>query len=93
MVRNYDVAPKDIFSVQDDMAAALRQHLAASRLSNLELAKIATKPPSSLEAYDIVLRGRDILSRVNRSTNSQARALFNRAIELDPGSDCRGRVW
>jgi adenylate cyclase len=81
---NYDVAPKDIFSVQDDITRRIAGTL-ANRLSNLELAKIATKPPSSLEAYDIVLRGRDLLSRVNRSANSQARALFNRAIELDPG--------
>jgi adenylate cyclase len=32
-----------------------------------------------------VLRGRDLLGRVNRSANSQARALFERAMELDPG--------
>ena len=56
-----------------------------SRLTNLELAKVATKPPSSLEAYDLVLRGRDLYNRVNRTANSQARALFERAIELDPG--------
>jgi adenylate cyclase len=37
-----------------------------------------------LEAYDLVLRGRDMAARVNRSANSQARALFKRAIELDP---------
>jgi len=81
---NYDVAPKDIFSVQDDITRRIAGTL-ASRLTNLELAKAATKPPSSLEAYDIVLRGRDLLGRVNRSANSQARALFKRAIELDPG--------
>jgi tetratricopeptide (TPR) repeat protein len=81
---NYDVAPKDIFSVQDDITRRIAGTL-ATRLTNLELAKAATKPPSSLEAYDIVLRGRDLLGRVNRTANSQARALFRRAIELDPG--------
>jgi adenylate cyclase len=81
---NYDVAPKDIFSVQDDITRRIAGTL-ASRLTNLELTKAETKPPSNLEAYDIVLRGRDLLSRVNRSANSQARALFQRAIELDPG--------
>ena len=80
---NYDVAPKDIFSVQDDITRRIAGTL-ASRLSNLELAKAATKPPSSLEAYDLVLRGRDLLNRVNRTANSQARALFKQAIELDP---------
>lgn len=81
---NYDVAPMDIFSVQDDITRRIAGTL-VSRLTNLELAKVATKPPSSLETYDLVLRGRDLAARVNRTANSQARALFNRAIELDPG--------
>jgi adenylate cyclase len=81
---NYDVAPKDIFSVQDDITRRIAGTL-ASRLTNLELAKAATKPPSSLETYDLVLRGRDLYARVNRTANSQARMLFQRAIELDPG--------
>jgi adenylate cyclase len=81
---NYDVTPKDIFSVQDDITRRIAGTL-ATRLTNLELTKAETKPPSNMEAYDIVLRGRDLLSRVNRSANSQARMLFERAIELDPG--------
>jgi adenylate cyclase len=81
---NYDVAPNEIFSVQDDITRRIAGTL-ASRLTNLELAKANTKPPSSMEAYDLVLRGRDLFGRVNRSANSQARALFERAIELDPG--------
>ena len=56
---NYDVAPKDIFSVQDDITRRIAGML-ASRLTNLELAKRRDKPPSNLEAYDIVLRGRDL---------------------------------
>jgi adenylate cyclase len=80
---NYDVAPKDIFSVQDDITRRIAGTL-ASRLTNLELAKAATKPPSSLEAYDLVLRGRDLFSHLERTANSQARALFKRAIEIDP---------
>jgi adenylate cyclase len=81
---NYDVAPNEIFSVQDDITRRIAGTL-ASRLTNLELAKANTKPPSSMEAYDLVLRGRELFGRVNRSANSQARALFERAIELDPG--------
>jgi len=80
----YDVAPKDIFSVQDDITRRIAGTL-ASRLTDLELAKAATKPPSSLETYDAVLRGRNLIGRLNRTANSQARALFNHAIELDPG--------
>jgi len=80
---NYDVAPKDIFSVQDDITRRIAGML-ASRLTELELAKVATKPPSSLEAYDLVLRGRDLLNRVNRTANSEARVLLNQAIATDP---------
>jgi adenylate cyclase len=81
---NYDVAPNEIFSVQDDITRRIAGTL-ASRLTSLELAKASTKPPSNMEAYDLVLRGRDLLGRVNRSANSQARALFEHAMELDPG--------
>ena len=80
---NYDIAPKDIFSVQDDITRRIAGTL-ASRLTDVELAKAASKPPSSLEAYDLVLRGREMYARVNRSANSEARMLFTRAIELDP---------
>ncbi len=80
----YDAAPKDIFSVQDEITRRIAGTL-VSRLTDLELAKAATKPPNSLETYDAVLRGRDLVGRLNRTANSQARALFNHAIELDPG--------
>jgi adenylate cyclase len=80
---NYDFAPKEIFSVQDDITRRIAGTL-ASRLTDLELAKANTKPPSSLEAYDLVLRGRALYERVDRSANSQARMLLKRAIELDP---------
>ncbi len=79
----YDAEPMEIFSVQDEITRRIAGTL-ATRLTKLELAKAVTKPPSSMEAYDLVLRGRELFARVNRSANSQARALFERAIELDP---------
>jgi adenylate cyclase len=54
-------------------------------VTSLELARSAAKPPSNLEAYDLVLRGRELLSRLTRSANAQARDLFERATALDPG--------
>ncbi len=79
----YDIEPKDIFAVQDDITRRIAGTLAI-RLTSLELARIATKAPSNLEAYDLVLRGRDLLSRVTRNANSQARLMFERALALDP---------
>jgi len=79
----YDAEPKDILAVQDQITRRISGALAV-RVTSLELAKSAAKPPSNLEAYDLVLRGRDLLSRLTRSAHAEARALFERAIELDP---------
>ena len=53
----YDVEPKDIFAVQDQITRRISGALAL-RVTSLELANSASKPPSNLEAYDLVLRGR-----------------------------------
>jgi adenylate cyclase len=79
----YDAEPKDIFAVQDQITQRISGALAL-RVTSLELARSSAKPPNNLEAYDLVLRGRDLLSRLTRSANAQARALFERAIALDP---------
>jgi class 3 adenylate cyclase/TolB-like protein len=79
----YDAEPKDIFAVQDQITRRISGALAL-QVTGLELARSAAKPPNNLEAYDLVLRGRDLLSRLTRSANAQARDLFERAIALDP---------
>jgi adenylate cyclase len=79
----YESALKDIFAVQDDITRRIAGSLVV-RLNALELARVATKPPERLEAYDLVLRGRDLLARVTRSANAQARSMFEKAIAIDP---------
>jgi TolB-like protein/Flp pilus assembly protein TadD len=79
----YDTEPKDIFAVQDQITRRISGALAV-RVTSLEVAKSAANPPSNLEASDLVLRGRDLLARLTRSANAQARDLFEQAIELDP---------
>ena len=79
----FDVEFKDVFSVQDEITRQITGALAV-RVSALELEQAMAKPPRNLEAYDLVLRGRDLLSRVTRSANAQARSLFEQAIKLDP---------
>ena len=80
----YDTELGDLFAVQEEIARKISGALAV-RVSGLEAERAASKPPDNLEAYDLVLRGRDLLSNVKRSDNAQARTLFERAIELDPG--------
>ena len=82
--QKYDADPKDIFSVQDQITRRIAGSLAV-QVSSLELARSAAKPPNSLGAYDLVLRGRDLWSRNTRSDNAKARTLFEQAIALDPG--------
>jgi adenylate cyclase len=79
----YDTEVDQVISVQDDITRHITGALAV-RLTNIEQARIATKPPASLQAYDLVLRGRDLLSRLTRTATSNARDMFERAIELDP---------
>jgi adenylate cyclase len=79
----YDAEPKDIFSVQDQITRRISGALAV-RVTSLELARSAAKPPDSMEAYDLVLRGRALAANRTRPNNAQARGLFERAIELDP---------
>ena len=82
--QKYDADPKDIFSVQDQITRRIAGSLAV-QVSSLELARSAAKPPNSLGAHDLVLRGRDLWSRNTRSDNAKARTLFEQAIALDPG--------
>jgi len=79
----YDVEAKEIFSVQDQITRRISGALAV-RVTTLELETSAARAPSNMEAYDLVLRGRDLVGKVTRSTNAAARTLFERAIQLDP---------
>ena len=79
----YDEKPKSIFSIQDNITRQIAGALAV-KLTRLEQARSAAKPPTNLEAYDLVLRGRALLARNTRSANVEARSLFHRAIDIDP---------
>jgi adenylate cyclase len=79
----YAVEPKDIFAVQDQITRRISGALAV-RVTSLELARAAAKPPANLEAYDLVLQGRALAAHHIRADNAKARGLIERAIELDP---------
>ncbi len=79
----YDADAKDIFAVQDQITRQISGALAV-QVTGLELAMAAVKPPQTLEAYELVLRGRDFVTRGTRADNARARGAFQRAIDLDP---------
>ena len=80
---SYDVSAANMFATQDEITARIAGALSV-KLTNLEQARAASKAASDMEAYDFVLRGRELLTRLNRTAYSQARTMFERAIALDP---------
>jgi adenylate cyclase len=79
----YDRDLKDLFAVQDEIVQTIVATLAV-RIDAEERRRVMRKDTESLEAYDYVLRGWEYFSRTTRSANTQARQMFEKAIELDP---------
>jgi TolB-like protein/DNA-binding winged helix-turn-helix (wHTH) protein/Flp pilus assembly protein TadD len=79
----YDTDANQLIVVRDDIVRNVTGSLAV-RMTNSEQARLMARPPASLEAYDLVLRGRYLLSRLTRTATSNARIAFERAVELDP---------
>lgn len=80
----YDEDILDLFEVQDRLTRQVVAALAV-RVTQAEEARVAVAPTDSLTAYDLVLRGRDIQREISLRANGDARALFERAIEMDDG--------
>lgn len=77
----YDRDLADVFQVQDEIVGRIVSALAGT----LRAAQVPTaRRTTSLEAYDLFLRGR-WLSAQSADSNRAARPLLARAIELDPG--------
>lgn len=78
----YDDELKDVFAVQQALAQKVAGTLAAS-LGRIEQQRIVAKAPDNLDAYELVLRARNAMSRATRADNRTARMLLERAIQLD----------
>ena len=73
----------DVFALQDRLSERIVSTL-APHVRQAELRRALRKRPDSLDAYDFVLRGLDLLYRLRRDEFEQARTMFQRAIELEP---------
>lgn len=79
----YDHQLDDIFALQDDVTNKIVSALEVTfGQKDGEQRKYHT--PSSIEAYDCVLRGVEYARHSNREDLMQAQALFRKAISLDP---------
>jgi adenylate cyclase len=77
----YDRGLEDVFAVQDELTAEI---VKALRVELGQEARPGSAPTRSVEAYDLYLRGTELLWRLDRDSLRRARELFERALELDP---------
>jgi adenylate cyclase len=78
----YDRELDDIFAVQDELTESIIAALQVT-LTAVEQSRTARQYTSSLQAYDLFLRGRSYL-RGSKQTHLKAQGLFDQAISLDP---------
>jgi DNA-binding SARP family transcriptional activator/TolB-like protein len=74
----------DLFSLQDQLSERIITTI-APYIRNAEIRRAFQKRPESLGAYDLMLRGLHLLYRLTPEPFAQAREMFRRSIELDPG--------
>jgi TolB-like protein len=83
--QTYDQNVKDIFQVQDQIAAAVVEALKVKLLQARAQAPGSRTQTASSEAHDAYLLGRQALERDNSDGYRQAVGEFRRAMALDPG--------
>ena len=79
----YDRELEDIFEVQDEVTHRIVATL-AGRLEDAGRKRALRKSTSNLSAYDLLLHGKHCLEKGSKSDVLEARAMFERVLELDP---------
>jgi len=82
---SYDRDLADIFAVQDEITQAIIGELTPQFLT-AELQRSRRKHDTNLDAWDLVMRGREHLWRINKDDNLKAQQFFDAAIERAPDS-------
>jgi len=80
----YDGRTEEVFDFQDRITGSIVDALAL-KLTTTEQANLGRKDTQSLAAYETFLRGEESFYHYSRARNREARELFERAIDLDPG--------
>ncbi len=79
----YDRDLTDIFVVQDEVTAEIVAAMEVT-LTTDDQRRLVSKGTDNLEAYDCFLRAREQWWRLSKEGNSNAEAMLERAIKLDP---------
>jgi len=80
---DYEGDLKEVSAVRNEITLSVVGKLAI-KIEDLERLRALKKPTDNLDAYDLVLHGRDVSARNTRTANSDARRLFEQAVRLDP---------
>ncbi len=78
----YDEPIDEVFNLQDEIAIRIVGKI-ATYVRRAELQRALRKPPQSLNAYDWLLRGLDLLYRLDFGSLAQARTCLERARDED----------
>ncbi len=78
----YDRDLADIFELQDEVTRRIVATL-AGKLGESERRRARSGQTENLEAYDCVLRGRELWEQFTPEANREARRLYEKAIALD----------
>jgi TolB-like protein len=79
----YDRNMADVFAVQDEITEAIVAAI-EPQIYAAENFHAQRKPPNSMDAWDLVMRGLSHYWRVTRQDNLVAQALLEKAIAIDP---------
>ncbi len=79
----YDRDLGDLFAVQDEITGSVVAAI-EPRLYEEEGFRAAARPPESIDAWGLVIRALNLISRVSRKNYAEAQALLRRAIEIEP---------
>jgi tetratricopeptide (TPR) repeat protein len=79
----YDRDIADVFAVQDEITEAIVAAI-EPQLYAAENFRAQRKPPGSMDAWDLVMRGLSYYWRLTRQDNVVAQALLEKAIAIDP---------
>lgn len=79
----YDRALTGILSIQSEIGTAIARHVQL-HLSPARLAALKRRQTSSVEAYDLYLRGRYFWNQLSPVTTRKAMEFYRRATALDP---------
>jgi adenylate cyclase len=80
----YEGAMEDIFALQDSVIGRIVSGLAVKLTVSDQITLAVRRENVNLEAYDYLLRGKQLLSRIEGQDTQRAKGMFEKAIEIDP---------